>query len=365
MNQNSIEKYCVRIQCNKNIGSGVLINNDKTFFVLTAAHCLGDKIPNIESINIEKQNDYASEFENIKATRIAEFNLEKDFALIEIDFDDEEKILQKFKLAIGVLPETEIKFCGYQNLNVDEFRPFNGKILTVSEPQGKFKINLYEDTFDQLGEDGHYVAAGLSGSGVFTYRFKSPFLVGILNSVVTEKAWNDDIDCCSISHLSSYIEEYIDLSDFENLRRWNENIEKERTNKEIAEFKRENTDFFQKLYRKNKVLYIDDKTVDEVTADDIRIYLSMKENLRDLENNYPELYKITKNIISGFTKQVKNDHSTTVENNHIAKQAKINLERHLKDDLDKVIPIGTTKRISELQVIEWLGICTLNFQGND
>ena len=48
--------------------------------------------------------------------------------------------------------------------------------------------------------------------------FKSPFLVGILNSVDTEKAWNDDIDCCSISNLSSYIEEYIDLSDFENVR---------------------------------------------------------------------------------------------------------------------------------------------------
>ena len=94
MNQKTIDKYCVRIQCNKNIGSGVLINNDKTFFVLTAAHCLGDKIPNIESINNEKQNDYAFEVENIKDS-IAELNLEKDLGLIEIDFNDEEKILRK------------------------------------------------------------------------------------------------------------------------------------------------------------------------------------------------------------------------------------------------------------------------------
>lgn len=365
MKQNSIEKYCVRVKCKDNVGSGVLINNANTFFVLTAAHCLGKQEPDVRVVDIEKQDDYASEFKNITATRIAEFNLDKDFALIQIDFEDEEKFLEKYKLGIGILPDTEIKFCGYQNINVDQFRPYNGKILSVSEPKGKFRINLSADTFDQFGEDGQYVAAGLSGSGVFTYRFNSPFLVGILNSVITDKAWNDDIDCCSIAHLQDYIKEYVDLSDFENLRKWNENLEKERTEKEITAFKKENTGFFQKLYRKNKVLYVEDEIVDEVTANHIRIYLSMKENLRDLENNYPELYKKTKNIISSFTKDVKYDYSTTVQNNQIAKDAKIKLERHLKSDLDKVIPSGTTKRISELQVIEWLGICTLNFKNND
>jgi hypothetical protein len=71
------------------------------------------------------------------------------------------------------------------------------------------------------------LAKGLSGSGVFVYRYNSPFLIGILNSVITDKAWNDDIVCCSIKHIEKYISEYVDLSDFDNLKQWNENLEKE------------------------------------------------------------------------------------------------------------------------------------------
>lgn len=364
MTYNLAEKYCVRIKSNGNTGSGVLLPGKESFYVLTAAHCLGKSMPDISDIVIEKQNDYTSEFRTITTVKIKEFNTEHDFALIEIDFDNEEKLLYQYKLGRGVLSENEIKFCGYQGVSINQYRPFTGKVLSVSDDIGCFKITLVGETFDQGGEDGHYLAKGLSGSGVFIYRHNSPFLIGILNSVITDKAWNDDIDCCSIKHIEQYISEYVDLSDFENLKRWNENLEKERTDREIEAFKKENSDFFEKLYRKNNVLYSEINKANSVTAKQIRKFLAMKDNIRTIENDYPILYSSFKNIVKRFVDQVEDDYSRSVNQNSEAINLKMELQNQLKSEFE-ILPNFTNLDLSEYQIIEWLGICTLNFTTND
>ncbi|WP_316753905.1 hypothetical protein [Pedobacter gandavensis] len=364
MANNITDKYCVRIKCNGIVGSGVLFSNEETFYVLTAAHCFGATIPDINNIIIEKQDDYASPFNNIKSTRIVEFNLEHDFALIEIDFAEEKRLLYQYKLGRGVLSNNEVKFCGYQAVNIDQHRPFEGKILSISDDKGKFKVTLVKDTFDQAGESGHTVAKGLSGSGVFIYRHNSPFLIGILNSVFTNKAWNDDIDCCSIKHLEKYITEYVDLSDFENLKKWNENLEIERTGKEIENFKKENNGFFEKLYGKNKVLYPDIEQANKVTTKQIRKFLAMRENIRTIEDEYPMLYSKFKTIVKRYVDQVEDDYSRSVNESKEAIDIKMRLQTELKEEF-KVLPEFTNIDLSEFQIIEWLGICTLNFTLND
>lgn len=364
MIHNQTEKYCVRIKCNGHTGSGVLLPGIETFYVLTAAHCLGDSMPNIEDIIIEKQNDYSSDFNQITSVEIKEFNQEHDFAVIEIDFFDEEKHLYQYKLGRGVLAENEIKFCGYQGLNINQYRPFNGKVLSVSDYLGRFKITLQNETFDQAGEEGHYVAKGLSGSGVFIYRHNSPFLIGILKSVISNKAWNDDIECCSIKHIAKYISEYVDLSDFENLKKWNENIETQRTEREIDAFKFENSDFFEKLYRKNQVLYPEIAKANSVTAKQIRKFLAMKDNIRTIENDYPLLYTNFKNIVQRFVDQVEDEYSRAVNINTEAIDLKRELQNELKGELE-ILPNYTNLDLSEYQIIEWLGMCTLNFTNND
>lgn len=361
---NQVEKYCVRVKSNGHTGSGVLIPGKETFYVFTAAHCLGDTVPDIKDIIIEKQNDYTSGFKGITSVKIVEFNKDHDFALIEIDFEEEKKILYQYKLGRGILNENDIKFCGYQGINVDQYRPFSGKILSVGEDQGRFKITLQDMTFDQAGEEGQYVAKGLSGSGVFIYRHNSPFLIGILNSVITDKAWNDDIDCCSIKHLEKYISEFVDLSDFENLKKWNENLENERTDREIEAFKSENSDFFDKLYRKNQVLYPEIEKANRVTSKQIQKFLAMKDNVRTIENDYPILYSKIKNIVKRFVDQVEDDYSRSVNESKEAIDLKMELQNQLKSEFE-ILPDFTNLDLSEYQIIEWLGICTLNFTIND
>lgn len=364
MTHNQVEKYCVRVKSNGHTGSGVLLPGKKAFYVLTAAHCLGNSIPRIEDIKIEKQNDYTSDFKRITSVGIVEFNQEHDFALIEIDFEEEQKILYQYKLGGGFLMGNDIKFCGYQGINIDQFRPFNGEVLSVSGDWGRFKITLQNTTFDQAGEEGQYIAKGLSGSGVFIYRHNSPFLIGILNSVISDKAWNDDIDCCSIKHVEEYISEYVDLSDFENLKRWDENLERERTEREIESFKNENSDFFNKLYRKNQVLYPETEKANRATIKQIRKFLAMKDNIRTIENDYPLLYSKFKNIVKRFVDQVEDDYSRNVDESSQAIDLKIELQNQLKNEFE-ILPEYTNIDLSEYQVIEWLGVCTLDFTNND
>lgn len=365
MTYNIAEKFCVKIRCNEETGSGVLIAGNNTFYVFTAAHCLGNKRPNIEDIEIQKQSDYQSEFKNITVVDIKELDYEKDYALLEINFEDEEKLLYQYKIAHSFLPNTSVEFCGYQGINNEEYRPFSSKIITKSDSSHRFKITLIDgETFQQGGENGQYIAKGLSGSGVFIYRHKTPFLIGILNHVITKQGWNSDINCCSVHYIQKYFNDYIDLSDLSELRSWTENLDKVYAEQEIEAFKSTKSDFFEKLYRKNQVLYPKTEKANQVTTKQIKKYLSMLNNIRQLDNEAPSLYKKFKEVVKKYVDQVEDDYTRTVSNSNEAIDKKSELQQRLKDDLS-FLPPNMDIDFSDFQVIEWLGVCTLNFTNND
>lgn len=365
MTYNQAEKYCVRVKSNGHTGSGVLIPGETTFYVFTAAHCLGEKRPNKEDIIIEKQTDYKSQFNPIKIVDIKEFDSDKDYALIEINFDEEEKLLYQYKLGIGFIPKTNVEFCGYQGINNNEYRPFPSKVVTFSDTNNCFKIKLSEgETFQQGGEQGQFIARGLSGSGVFIYRYKTPFLIGILNSVITENGWNDDINCCTISHIEKYLPKSIDLSNLEELKSWEMNLEKEYTESEIDAFKNTKSDFFDKLYRKNKVLFPDLEKANRTTISQIKRYLSMLQNIKDLENEAPSLYIEFKKIVKRYVAVIDENYETVVASSNDAINTKRQLQNNLKDELG-FLPNKMDIDFADFQIIEWLGICTLNFTKND
>jgi hypothetical protein len=363
MTNNKAENYCVRVQCNGEKGSGVLIAGKTSFYVFTAAHCFGEEKPSIDDIIIEKQSDYKSEFQNISVIAIKEYDYEKDFALLEIDFQGEELLL--YKLGHSFIPDTKADFCGYQGINNEEYRPFSSKIVTTSDSTHCFKITLIEgETFQQGGENGQYIAGGLSGSGVFIYRHKTPFLIGILNSVISEKAWNSDINCCSVHHIKDYYKDYIDLSDLTELKSWTENLDKSYTEHEIEAFKSTESDFFWKLYRKNKVLYPELDKANRVTTKQIKKYLSMLSNIKQLDNEAPNLYVKFKEVVKRYVDQVEDDYTRVVSNSNEAIDKKDELQQRLKDDLE-FLPSYMNIDFSYFQIIEWLGVCTLNFTKND
>jgi len=362
-----LEKSCVKITIKDNDkvinqGSGVIIVNVSSFFVLTAMHCLGDYIPEIKDIYIETQEDYKSEFKNIKVISIKKSDNTKDWVLMEVDFDDEEKLLHNLRLGSGFVNNEKVTFYGYQSISNKQFRPFNGEIILISKDKTAFQIKLSNDTFDQAGEDGQFIAQGLSGSGVYIIKNHQPFLIGILNTVNTEKAWNDDIDCCTVSNLSDIIEPIYNMSNVDFLKEWEANLEKEKTIKDIENYRLLNNDNFKHLERKNKVIYDSEEIANNNTQKQLLKHLSLQENLDQLSYMSPELHKKFIDIVRKFQDSVKDDYSKSVDNNNEAKDTKIKLQNDLKYELEKVIPNNLHFDLSDFQIIEWLLNCSLNFE---
>ena len=315
----------------------------------------------MENIIIQKQNDFKTEFNDIKVVDIKRFEIEDDWALLEIDFSNEEELLKNYPFAKNFIREQPVKFCGYQKIGSNSYRNFNAKVNTISDDNSFFMIKLIEDTFDQHGEDGKDIAEGLSGSGIFIIKSGTPYLIGILNSVNTVKAWNDDINCKAINCLEEYINDFTDLSDENIIRRWEQELEEEITKEDIEAFRATNEYFFLNIDRKNKVIYDTEEEAIEVTTKKIKNYLAFQNKIQELQNYSPELYQKFIKLISKFRDEVKYEHSRSVNDNNEAKDALIKLRNDFREEITRIFPDALIFDIAEYQITEWLLDCSLNF----
>jgi len=90
----------------------------------------------------------------------------------------------------------------------------------------------------------------------------------------------------------------------------------------------------------------------------------MLENIRQLDNEAPTLYIRFKEVVKRYVDQVEDDYTRTVNNNKEAIDKKSELQQSLKSDLE-FLPTNMDLDFSDFQIVEWLGICTLNFTKND
>lgn len=369
-----IEKTSVRIRVKNGEsiikqGSGVIITFSSEYYVLTAFHCLGleeksDILPDIKDVIVERQTDYTSSFIPIRVISIHKMNRNDDFILIKIELVDED--IKKCGLGHNPTEERKVRFCGYQHIHESQYRPFNGKITVVSS--SKFQIKLLDDTFQQNGEDGSHVAEGLSGSGVYVIIHNKPYLIGILCSVKDTQAWNDDIDCCALSKCLSNIScQMEDLSDLNHIKAWSENLEREKAQEDIDNYKSLNIEFFENILRKNMVIHDTQEKAINVTNKELKKYLSLRENVSLLESQYPYIYKKFQNVVKKIQDDVEDQYSRSVRDNNEAKDKRLELKDKLKEELENILEAGDMKNdgikfdLADYQVIEWLLDCSLNF----
>lgn len=353
-----IKKSCVRVSVviNDDVvkqGSGVIVHSEKKFYVLTAYHCIGEN--DIANIIIEKQKDYKSEFDKIEILAQVEFDEINDWILFEVDYHDDD--LKNIKIAKNFIPDEKVKFYGYQNIISKEHRNWDAKILDSAS--FVFKITLLEKTFQQAGEESITIAEGLSGSGVYIIKNETAYLIGVLCSIKDEKGFNDDIECCLITNLKQLLYDCQDLSDSNYLDKWAENLEKRSIEEEITEWKKSNVKQFDHISRKNKIIY--KEKGDRKTSIDIKKYQSIKQNVDDYEDKFPELFKKYREIIKRYKDKVEFDYTGEVKDSSQARQVKLDLDNSLKSELEKIFNSEMKLDLTEYQIIEWLLDCTLNF----
>ena len=90
----------------------------------------------------------------------------------------------------------------------------------------------------------------------------------------------------------------------------------------------------------------------------------MLQNIKDLENEAPSLYIEFKKIVKRYVAVIDENYETIVASSSDAIDTKRQLQNNLKDELD-FLPNKMDIDFADFQIIEWLGICTLNFTRND
>jgi hypothetical protein len=321
-----VKKICVRTSIEDidgskvNQGSGVIINNNNSYFVITTYHCIIGEFDEYlafdkSKIWVESQEDYKSPFTRIKVIEIKESNKGEDWIILKVEVPEINIDFTKIKLGKHFLEEN-VYFAGVQQLNENSSRLFNGRIIDIATKE--FKTKLEGDTLQQGSEEGSLIAKGLSGSGVFIIRATEIYLIGLLKNVIGEIALNNDIECCPVILLDSYLtEKCLDLGKLAISGEWESATEKQCTEEDIEIWININDDNFNKLLRKNRVLYPEDQA-QKVTRDRILSFLEQEytnDNIRkkgSLITQYEDTAKV-------FEESVKINYTRSVSDRNEAK----------------------------------------------
>lgn len=348
-----------------NYGSGVIIKDEKKFYVITALHCIqikeGDKqiIPSLENIHIECQQHYHNtEFERIKILNISENNQTQDWALLNVEqpSNDLPNVL------IGSIPlmDTEVCFRGFQKQANGNSRIFDSKIKEPSPEE--FTITLYGDTFQYGSEDGAMIAKGLSGSGVFLLQDNEIYLIGILKQVIGEEALNNDIICCPVSNLNGALKsKYIDLLDIKSLKNWENKIEETVAKEEVDQWIQDNIDDYNNILRKSKIIQNDDQKARDYARKKVLKYL----NHQYLAPENWSLFERFENGAKTFEESVEENYTRIVDNNKEAKDLLIKLEQDFSSYLKNNVLTESEKtdflKLARYKIAWWLMNCSLDF----
>lgn len=367
-----IKKICVKTSIedsdgsNVNQGSGILINNANNYFVITANHCINGANDEYSAFDktkiwIEYQNDYTSPFSRIKVIEVVGSNKDEDWIILKVEDPKIEVDFTKAQNGNNFMEE-DVFFVGYQHLNPNSHRPFEGTIIDIAENQ--FKIKLKDATFNQGSEDGSNIAKGLSGSGVFIIRTDSVYLIGILKSVIGDIALNDDIDCYPISLIDSVLEEKCcDMGKIAISREWEITTEKNCTEEDIKNWVDSNNRNFNLLLRKNRVLYPEEKAK-EVTRERIFKFLE-QEYKNDQIRKKSQLINQFEKTAAVYESTVKERFTRNVSDRNEAKDLLGKLEDGFKEHIKELVNDKSNKTTLELakhKVTEWLMNCSFDFK---
>jgi len=368
---NTVCKICVRTSiinssgAQENQGSGVMIKMEDNFYVVTTYHCVygeNDEYVNTPLINIciESQLTYNSPFTRLRVTSIVNHDKPNDWMLLSIDKPNIDIDFSIIHLGKNFIDE-HVDFIGFQNGNSESHRPFKAKILTIANDE--FRISLNRDTFDQNGEDGASIAKGLSGSPVFIIRTDRAYFIGILKSVIGEKALNDDINCTTISLLEANLGQSChDISLIATSGIWEDSTERVCIEHDVEEWTRLNDEYFKKFLRKNKVLYKDDK-VNEIISKSIITFLQTEYRLDQIRRQSTMVQQYEEAAVT-FEAEVKDNYTRDCSNRNEAKDLLIRLKADFKVHIADLIGDNSNKTTMELanhKVTEWLMNCSFDF----
>lgn len=255
-----LTKVSVRIDCDDydTHGTGTIIYDNGSYFVMTAAHCLitEEKTP----IEANKISITAYAYDNpitipvIEVVKGSEFSDDKDYALIRIEKPAIDFNYADLVKRCDITLDAESYFC----YGFNKYNPYGKKYSLVHN--GKNQWHLLNESITNQPVPALNIMGGDSGAAVFFQKADMLFCVGYLKKLNDPTGVGNDIIVYPMSDFDKLLSEETKESNFFKLvERWT-TIEQEKNEEDLREvYGRENVEYLQNLERKMGVLYSREK----------------------------------------------------------------------------------------------------------
>ena len=322
-----MQHFAVKVDCRDNeghitTGSGSIVVDNGTFYVLTAGHCICYK--NAEGYVQYDHKDifiiqYVDSTEKVYPVRsiIDCDNGDNDFAVLKIGrIDDGFDYAGCVKRSKMIIPNDTFVFVGYTKVAL------KGRRFSVTKV-GNHCLHLIDVQLDGQACSGEELSSGCSGAGIFLYRHSRFYMLGYLTDIRDNTAaysdflWKDEAIFDGALTADSRDDITIDL-----VQKWDEQSENEIEQTQIARLREEHSEWMDNLCRKCAVLYPNE--VEEKVKIFLDDYIRGEENFQCIKDSNPtfddDLQKLMGTAIDKKTKRMPTiyESSTSAQQNFIA-----------------------------------------------
>lgn len=339
-------------------GSGVICVHQGSFFVLTAYHCLNPKElkivrPDNWRIKLFSENGFP-----INIIRVLEDD-KKDIAVLEVECPNNQITENHVQLFDGLVKQERYAFRGF---------PFFSDYTPVT-----FNVTYNDDNwwvFDQQDvsagrKTGVDILAGASGAGVYFVRRDKIFLVGIAQHLRDKHGTLNQVYVAPISEFKTLLPgSAFTTFSADLLVDWENGMEKDLTEKQIEELKKEEIKWIENIVRKLKVMY--PEQYEQKLNTFLGYYVKGREFfVKQGESNYSFRDALSK-MTEDFFKENQPDPIIYVDTSGEAEMKFDQLKNNLVKEMSELIPEDTGSNkvgnsYARYRLTERLLRCTLEY----
>lgn len=360
-----VEMLTVKIVLNINdtieVGTGVILENNDEFYILTVHHTI-----------FGKDTTYKTKIENLtvedfKGNNISVFNIENlnTLALLKIDSINFE--LPELKVLDKAYYDEKYYLRGYPEA-IDcgnSSHPFNDVTCEQRTTSAiTLKINNMND--DSSGEDAIDNINGLSGSGVFFEQYNKLYIVGCVNELLNSSGVFNGAKANSLIDLYHSELLNVDFNEYKTIEDITEKMNKDRikiTQKELDTFKEKENVHFNNLNRKHETIFAQ---VDVFKKNKLRIeqYLNGEIVIDELTILHSKFKDRWLYLLEDMLEYISLNYSDLIETKYIGQTRVIELFSYIKESINNEFEFITNSLLEKLSgyvISKWLLDCNINF----
>ena len=360
-----VEMLTVKIKLNIDdsieIGTGVILQTNNEFYIITVHHTVfgkdSDYETKIENLIVEDFNG-----DNIPVLNIESLNT---LALLKIDSVNLE--LPRLLVLDKAYYDKKYYLRGFPQAidGGNNSHPFNDVSCDQSTTTSiTLKINNMND--DSSGEDVIENINGLSGSGVFFEQFNKLYIVGCINELLNSSGVFNGAKSNTLIDLYKSELLNIEFDEFKTIEDITEKIKKDKikiTQEEFDNFKEKDNTNFNHLNRKHETVFAQ---IEVFKRNKLRIeqYLNGEIVIDELTVIHSKFKDSWLHLLEDMLEYIELNYSDIIETKYVGQTRIIELLSYIKESINSEFEFINNSLLAKLSgyvISKWLLDCNINF----